>query len=91
MLDDESLLHVVQPAVEVCDGDLHSPVVLVVDLHVPVHADGAHVVGALQQRGVVFSRRVHPAHAQKLGVATAISIIRFIDKFIENMHEIDGD
>ena len=91
MLDDEGPLRVVQPVVEVCDGDLDAPVVLVVDLDVPVHADGAHVVGALQKRGVVLPWCVHPAHAQKLGVATAILIRSFVGKFSKNIYEIDGD
>lgn len=60
MLDHERPLGVVQAIVEVGDGDLGSPVVLVVELDVPVDADGTHVMRALQQRRVVLLRGVDP-------------------------------
>lgn len=72
MLDYEGPLSVVQAIVEVCNGYLDAPVLLVVELDMPVHANRAHVVGALQERRIVFLRRVDSAHAQELGVATAI-------------------
>lgn len=59
MLNSQCPKRVVQPIVEVCDGDLHPPIVLVVDLHMPVDSNRAHVVGALQQRGVALLRSVY--------------------------------
>lgn len=47
VLNDESPLRVVHPVVEVSNGDLCPPVVLVVHLYVPVHPNGAHMVSAL--------------------------------------------
>uniref|UniRef100_A0A804RA47 Uncharacterized protein n=1 Tax=Zea mays TaxID=4577 RepID=A0A804RA47_MAIZE len=61
-------LRVVHPVVVVGDGDLGAPVVLVVELDVPVHPDGAHVRRALQQRLAVLARRVHPGRQRALGV-----------------------
>lgn len=63
VLHDQSPLGVVQAVVEVGDGDLGTPVVLVVELYVPVHADRAHMVGALQQGRVVLLRCVDPWRA----------------------------
>lgn len=48
VLSHEGPLCEVHPVVEVGDGDLHSPVVFVVHLHVPVDSYRAHVVRALQ-------------------------------------------
>ncbi|BAS84703.1 Os03g0416250 [Oryza sativa Japonica Group] len=69
VLGDERPLGVVHAVVEVCDGDLGAPVVLVVELDVPVHADRAHVRRALQQRRPVLARRVHPRRQRPLRVA----------------------
>lgn len=63
VLKDERPLGVVHAVVEVGDRDLGTPVLLVVDLYVPVHADRAHVVGALQQGCVVLLRRIDPRRA----------------------------
>ena len=59
MLNSQCPKRVVQPVVEVCDGDLHPPIVLVVDLHMPVDSNRAHVVRALQQRSTVLLRSVY--------------------------------
>lgn len=64
MLDNEGPLGVVQSVVEVGDGNLSAPVVLVVDLHMPVHTNGAHVVGALQQWSIVLPWCVDPSRRQ---------------------------
>lgn len=50
VLNDESPLAEVQPVVEVGDADFNAPVVLVVHLDMPVHTNGAHMVGAVEQR-----------------------------------------
>lgn len=47
MLHDEVPLRVVHPVVKVCDGDLDSPVGLVVELNMPVDPGRAHVACAL--------------------------------------------
>lgn len=47
MLDYERPKCVVHPIIEVCDCNLDAPVVLVVELHMPVYSDWAHVVRAL--------------------------------------------
>lgn len=62
VLNYESPLRVIQPIVQVGYGDLHSPVVLVVHLHMPVHPHWTHVIGALQQRPAIFSSRVYSHH-----------------------------
>lgn len=59
---------VVYPIVEVCNGNLHSPVVFIVDLHMPVHPNRAHVVCALQQGRVVFPWSVYALHLYDFGV-----------------------
>lgn len=53
MLSNESPLAKVGMVVEVCDANLNTPVVLVVNLNMPVHPNRAHVMGAVEQRGVV--------------------------------------
>lgn len=73
VLDDKGPLCVVQAVVEVGDGDLGTPVVLVVELHMPVHADGAHMVSALQQWSIVLPRCVDPSRCQQLRVASVAS------------------
>lgn len=69
MLYNETPECVIHPIVKVCNGNLHTPIVFIVELHMPVHADGAHVVCALQQRRVVFPRRVYSLHLKNFGVA----------------------
>lgn len=71
MLNNKGPQCVVQPVVEVGYGDLHTPVVLIVDLQMPVHPNRAHVVRALQQRYVIFSWSVYSHHTQKFGIAPA--------------------
>ena len=71
MLNDESPLRVVHPVIEVSDCYLCPPVIPVVDLHMPVHPYRAHVVRALQQRCIIFSRSVYSNYTKKLGVAPA--------------------
>jgi hypothetical protein len=71
MLHNKTPKRVVHPVVEVCNGNLHTPVVLIVELHMPVHSDRAHVVRALQQRTIVFLRSVYPLHLKNFGVAPA--------------------
>ena len=60
MLNNQVPLAVVHSEVEVCDGDLHSPVVLAVLLHVPVDFYGAHVGSALHKRlATPFARAIN--------------------------------
>ena len=61
----------VHPVIEVCDGYLHAPILFVVSFNVPVDSNGAHVVCALQQRGVVFSRCVQTFFGQNLRISPA--------------------
>jgi len=51
-------LAIVHLVIKVCDRDLHSPVILVVKLHVPVNSDRAHMARTLDQRriGILPSR-----------------------------------
>lgn len=48
MLNSKSPQRVIQPVIEIRYGDLHSPIVLIVDLHMPVDPDWAHMMSALQ-------------------------------------------
>lgn len=50
VLNHERPLGVVHAVIEVGDCNLGTPVLLVVDLYMPVDTDRAHVVCALQQR-----------------------------------------
>lgn len=52
VLHDQVPVAVVLHLVVVVDRQLHTPVLPVVRLHVPVHADRAHVLGAPDDRGV---------------------------------------
>lgn len=47
MLHNQVPLGEVHSIVEICDGDLHSPVLLVIELDVPMDTDWAHMAGAL--------------------------------------------
>nr|GMD56904.1 protein COBRA-like [Ipomoea batatas] len=47
VLNNKSPERIVHSVVEVCDGNLDSPVCLVVNLHMPVNSDWAHVLCAL--------------------------------------------
>jgi len=47
MLSDKCPLCVVQAVVEIGDGNFHSPILLVVQLHMPMHTDRAIVFRAL--------------------------------------------
>lgn len=38
---------VVHPVIEICYGDLYSPIVLIVDLHMPMYPYRAHVMSTL--------------------------------------------
>jgi hypothetical protein len=78
MLYNKTPKGVVHPIVEVCNGNLHTPIVLVVELHMPVHSDRAHVVCALQQRSIVFLRSVYSLHLKYFGVAPVIIPISFL-------------
>lgn len=49
VLNNKSPERIIHPVVEVCNGNLDSPVFFVVNLHMPVHSNGAHVLCALQQ------------------------------------------
>lgn len=71
VLRHERPLREVHPVVEVGYGNLHAPVVLVVDLNVPVDAYRAHVVRALEEGGVVLLRRVDPHHFQLVRIRPA--------------------
>lgn len=55
MLGNKRPLRVVRSIVEICDGDLNSPILLVVELDMPMNSNWAHVLCALKQWGVVFS------------------------------------
>ena len=71
MLSHQGPLRVIHPVVEVGDGDLGTPVVLVVELDMPMYSNWTHVASALQQRCIVLPRRIDSHCAQQVGVATA--------------------
>ena len=50
MLSDEIPLGVVHSVIEICDCDLHPPVLLVVELDMPMNTDWAHMTGTLDER-----------------------------------------
>lgn len=72
MLNNQSPKCVVHPIVKVCNRNLHTPVLLVIHFYMPVNPYRAHVVCALQERGIVFLWSVNSHHAQKFWVASAI-------------------
>lgn len=47
MLNNECPLCVVHPIVEIGDGNLCPPIVSIIDLHMPVHSNRAHMMRAL--------------------------------------------
>ena len=71
MLDSKSPEGIVHPVIEICYGDLDSPIVLIVELHMPVYPDWAHMMSALQQRFIVFLWSVNPYHAENFRVTPA--------------------
>lgn len=73
MLCHKCPLCIVQSVVEVSDSNLDSPIILVIDLNVPMHAYWAHVVVALQQWLIILSWSVYSLLFQFLGVALAPS------------------
>ena len=59
MLGNHVPVCIIHAVVEVCDGDFHSPVVLVVELDMPVDFYRAHVGSALDKRlAGVFARAI---------------------------------
>ena len=59
---------VIHPVVEVSNGNLDSPVVFIVELHMPVYSDWAHMVSTFQQWVIVFLWRVNPQHTENFRV-----------------------
>ena len=49
MLNNQIPLRVIHIVVEVCDCDLHTPVLFVVSFYMPVNSDGTHMLRTLQQ------------------------------------------
>lgn len=47
MLNDKRPLCVINLVVEISNGHLYTPIILVVELHMPMHPDGAHVLRAV--------------------------------------------
>lgn len=47
MLNDKRPLCVINLVVEISNGHLYTPILLVVELHMPMHPDGAHVLRAM--------------------------------------------
>lgn len=47
MLNDKRPLCVINLVVEISNGHLYTPILLVVELHMPMHPDGAHVLRAV--------------------------------------------
>lgn len=72
MLDDERPKRIVHSIVEVCDGDLHPPVFLIILFHVPVNSNRAHMMRALQQRGVVFLWCIDSNQLKNLRITPAV-------------------
>nr|GMD37513.1 Os03g0416250 [Ipomoea batatas] len=68
VLSHKSPLGVVHLVVEVGDSDLHSPIILVIDLHMPMHSYRAHMLSALQQWCIIFPWSVNPRRFQPLRV-----------------------
>lgn len=50
VLNNQIPLRVIHPVVEICNGDLHTPVFLVIKLHMPMNSNRAHMFSALNQR-----------------------------------------
>ena len=71
MLNSKRPKGVIHSVIEVCYGNLDSPIVLIVSLHMPVDPDWTHVMSALQQWFIVFLWSVNPHHAENFGVSPA--------------------
>lgn len=54
MLNNYVPLGIVHLEIKVCDGDLHPPVILVIELNVPVNSDRAHMARTLDQGGIAI-------------------------------------
>ena len=72
VLNNKSPLAEVHAIVEVGDADFNTPVVLIVNLDVPVHTNWAHMVGAVEQRRVIFLRSVQTHHAENFRVTPVV-------------------
>jgi len=67
MLNNQIPLRVIHIVVEVCDCDLHMPVLFVVSFHMPMNSDGTHMLCTLQERlEVVLPTAVAGSCAQEL-------------------------
>jgi len=71
MLNSKSPEGVIHPVVEICYGNLNSPIVLIVELHVPVYPYWAHMMSALKQWFVVSLWSVNPHHVDAFRVTPA--------------------
>ena len=53
MLSNKRPLCIVHLVVEIGDGHFHSPILLVIELHMPMHTNWAHVLCALYDFGIL--------------------------------------
>ena len=71
MLNCKTPERVIHPVIEIRYRDFHSPIVLIVSLHMPVNPNWAHMMSALHQWFIVFLWSMNPYHAQNLRVTPA--------------------
>jgi len=71
MLNSKRPQGVIHPVIEVCNGNLDSPIFLIVNLDMPVNPDWTHVMCAPQQWFIVFLGSVKTHHAENFGVTPA--------------------
>lgn len=64
VLDDKVPVGVVMDIVEVVDGQLHPPILLVAKLDMPMHTDRAHMLGAPHQ-WPHLAKRIWPRQSQQ--------------------------
>lgn len=57
MLNNEVPLGVVHSVIEICNCNLHPPVVLVVELNMPMDTNWAHMTGTLNERLIIMFTR----------------------------------
>ena len=74
MLDSKSPEGVIHSVIEIRYSDLDSPIVLIVELHMPVYPDWAHMMSALQQLFIVSLWSVSPHRFEKFRFTPACHV-----------------
>lgn len=60
MLSNKCPLCIIVAVVKIRHSNLNTPILLVIDLDMPMNSNWAHVLCALKQWGIIYSRCVYP-------------------------------